>query len=318
MLKNNSFFQQKIIGECSPIRLGAIRVIAVFTALLFVCWENLPSFSVMPRDWYHPLGYMMFMPQSLMYSLLSSFWLLASFKLLLVLFLSLAMVGYQTRFTMPCATFLYLIYISIPRAFSWFFHTGLIPLYLMFFLIFLPSEDGLSFDAKRRIKKGDLSFEHPNAMYAWGVFLLRLVVALCYFQAGYAKLHNSGLSWIEPWNLEHHVVTSTLTLMHFDFRVGLWMMQAFPDWAWSLFAAAAICSELFYPLVLFSWQLRQIYPLVGMALHMSILFIQNIFFPDLIILQLVFYDWDRILNLLSYSSHDRRSSKRGPRPKSVL
>ena len=305
-------FDQKVVGICSAARLGAIRLIVIMTALFYVLWENMPSFSEVPVSWYRPIGLMMFFPKSLMQELLSSATLLILFKTALIIFLLLSLIGCKTRWSLLIATPLYLIYISIPRAYAWFFHTGLIPFYLMFFMLWLPIEDALSWDSWLGKNKESSSKGTQQKIYAWAVFLLRFVLAGCYFQAGYAKLHNSGLKWFAPWNLKHHVLQSTLGIMHFNFGLGLKLMYL-PDGLWILLSAAAVFSELFYPLILFSWHLRMIYPLVGMMLHGFILLLQNIFFPDLIILQLIFYDWDRIFNLERFPWHDRRGARRRPK-----
>ncbi|MSR76735.1 MAG: hypothetical protein EXS63_00695 [Candidatus Omnitrophica bacterium] len=306
-------FERKMVGMCNASRLGAIRILVLLTALFYVLWENFPVFSEVPFDWYRPIGFMMFVPRSMMAVLLSSSVILAAFKLLLVVFLLMALVGCQTRWSLLAATVMYFIYISVPRAYAWFFHTGLLPFYLMFFMLWLPVEDGLSWDQSQSQKKGRSGEkETQQVIYGWSVFLLRAVMAGCYFQAGYAKLHNSGLEWFAPWNLKHHILQDTLGIMHFRFQVGLGTIH-WPDGVWILLSAAAVFSELFYPVILFSWHLRMIYPLIGMMLHGFILLLQNIFFPDLIILQLIFYDWDRILNLNRFPWHDRRGTVKRPK-----
>lgn len=305
-------FDNKIIGMCSAYRLAAIRILIISTALFYVLWEQLSTFSEVPVSWYRPIGFMMFFPVGLMQEMLASASLLTLFKMTLTLFLLLALIGCRTRLSLLVAVPLYLIFISIPRAYAWFFHTGLVPFYLMFFMLWLPVGDALSVDSFLGRSRNTRGSETQQKNYAWSVFLLRAVLAGCYFQAGYAKLHNSGLEWFAPWNLKHFILESSLTIMHFDTRIGM-VTLGWPDWLWVILSIAAVFSELLYPIVLFSWQIRMIYPIVGMGLHGVILALQNIFFPDLIILQMIFYDWDRLLNLQRFPWHDRRGARRRPK-----
>lgn len=287
-------FERKIVGMAPPIRLGILRVIIVATALMNVLWEDYPSFAEAPFSWYRPEGFMMFIPWSWMQNLMTSAFHLTVFKWTLVTFLTLALVGYMTRLSLFFALVLYFIFLGSVRAYAWFFHFGLASFYLMFFLLMLPCADGFSLD--HRLRKNERTHhldERPSEVIGWSVFLLRAVLALCYFQAGYAKVHNTGLAWVEPWNLKHFVVGDSLTVMHFDFDWGLFLMH-WPDGIWQVLAIGALFSELLYPAVLFSWHLRMVYPLIGIFLHGSILLLHNIFFPDLILLQAIFYDWERI------------------------
>jgi hypothetical protein len=297
--------ERKLIGMAPASRLGILRILIVFSALMYVVWEHFISFSEVPFAWYRPEGFMMFIPRGSMEALLTSKLALMAFKGGLLFFLTAALVGWKTRFSLFAATLLYFIFIGTVRAYAWFFHTGLLPFYLMFFLIWLPCGEDMSLDALSKPKTA--RDPRPSENIAWGVFLLRAVVAFSYFQAGFAKLRNTGLTWMEPWNLKRYVVEDSLTAMHFEFDFGLKMMHL-PDTFWGLFAVVALFSELLYPCVLFSWRLRMIYPIAGVFLHSVILLMHNIFFPDLILLQMVFYDWDRILLPRALPPQDRRKA----------
>ena len=289
-----------------PERLGFIRIISVSAALMYCLWENFTAICEVPFSWYKPLGFMMFLPEKIIWHLHWSPERLLLFKAVTIFFLLLSLFGVFTQVSLFFATCFYFYFIGVIRGYAWFFHTGLVPLYLMFFLIWLPSGDGISLDQK--IFKNKMLFpdERPSPSIGWSVFLLRAVAAGCYFQAGYAKLHNMGIFWISPWNLKHFFIQDSLNIMHFNFGWGLKVMH-FPDPFFILLAVTAIASELFYPVILFSWSLRMVYPIIGAMLHTTITFFHNIFFPDLIILQLIFYDWDRILGIPKLPDYDRRS-----------
>jgi predicted DCC family thiol-disulfide oxidoreductase YuxK len=56
----------------------------------------------------------------------------------------------------------------------------------------------------------------------------------------------------------------------------------------------AICNETFFGLVLFSRLARRIFPVAAIMLHSGIFLLQRILFIDLILLQLVFFDFTRV------------------------
>ena len=102
-----------------------------------------------------------------------------------------------------------------------------------------------------------------------------------------------GFEWLEPWNLRHFFIQNNLNPMPLDLNWGLNLVHL-PNSFWSTLAAFVFFSELFFPVILFSWNLRQVVPLLVGGLHALVLFLQNLFFPGLVILLLIFYDWDRV------------------------
>jgi hypothetical protein len=126
------------------------------------------------------------------------------------------------------------------------------------------------------------------------------VIALPYFAAGMSKIRNGGAAWFMPANLRGILLQDTLDPMQFDWRVTLRLLDL-PAALFALLAVAAVASELLYPTVLFSRTARRWVPPITAALHLGIWFLQNILFFDLILIQLVFLDWDRLANRLTAS-----------------
>jgi hypothetical protein len=65
-----------------------------------------------------------------------------------------------------------------------------------------------------------------------------------------------------------------------------------------MLAISAVAGEIVYGTVLFSRRARQVLPAVMLAMHVGILFLQNILFFDLILLQAVFYNFRPLLRRL--------------------
>ena len=85
------------------------------------------------------------------------------------------------------------------------------------------------------------------------------------------------------------LLRTTLAPMEFDWTVSIDLLQA-PDAVFVALAVVGLFTELLFGLVLISRQARQVLPAAMAATHGGILFLQNILFVDLILLQAVFYD----------------------------
>ncbi len=282
--------ERKIIGMPPADRLGILRFLVVLAALLEVLSLPFASLAELPADWYHPKGLILLLPQFCLKALLASAPALILFKAVLIAFLILAMIGIWTNFSLLMSALLYFILVGCVHAYASFFNLNVIPLYLLFLMVWLPTGDGFSIDSK--IKKIPV-YSHSSLTIGWSIFLLRAVLAFCYFQWGYAKLRNMGFEWLEPWNLRHFFIQNNLNPMPLDLNWGLNLVHL-PNSFWSTLAAFVFFSELFFPVILFSWNLRQVVPLLVGGLHALVLFLQNLFFPGLVILLLIFYDWDRV------------------------
>jgi len=120
-----------------------------------------------------------------------------------------------------------------------------------------------------------------------------VVIALPYVAAGLSKIRNGGLFWWESVNMRDRLYAISLDPMEFDWKLSLSLAPA-PDILFSLLGIAAVLSELTFGLVLVSRTARQILPIMMILMHIGIIFLQNILFFDLILLQLVFFDFVKI------------------------
>ena len=69
--------------------------------------------------------------------------------------LLLGVVGHGSRIVVPAAALCYLVMAGVLREYAWFYHTGLIPIYVLAVLSFTPCGDGWSLDRAIRIARGD-------------------------------------------------------------------------------------------------------------------------------------------------------------------
>lgn len=301
--------ERKVIGMAPAVRLGMLRAVICSAAIFSVAMERLSAFAEVSAVWYQPAGFLKWLPHAWMHTLLSSGGMLLGFQLLLILFLLMAAAGILTGFSLAVSMVLYFIYAGILRSYGTYFNSGFVLLYLLFFMIFLAPGSAFSIDAGIRRKRGEKPDLQPHQSIGWSVFLLRAVVALSFWQAACAKLHFTGLPWIDWWNVKRFFVADNLTFGSFDSGFISHAVQL-PETFWSGLAGAYLGLELFFPLVLVSWDVRRYYPLAAAALQILLIVLCPALVLDAgtaLILLLVFFDWDRVLLKHLLPPQDRRS-----------
>jgi hypothetical protein len=291
------FFFQKYVKEATPESLGAIRIIVCFIQLIMTLWlEDLPSTALLPPELRSSMGVMQYFYNIPGFeSFARNQTSLQLFEWLTALLLMLGMIGLRTRIVLPLGALCYLILGGIPRQYTWFYHTGLIPVYLMAILSLTPCADGLSVDRLWKIYRGRTvpAADQPLPIYGWSRYACWVIVAVSYVQAGFSKIHKSGFFWWDPENMKAIIFSSTLDPVQTNWEVALKLVHA-PDILFALLGIAGMYGEIAYGLVLFSAIARKILPIFMASVHIGILFLQDILFLDLIILQLIFYDFTQI------------------------
>ncbi|MEO8277730.1 MAG: hypothetical protein ABI639_16065 [Thermoanaerobaculia bacterium] len=287
-------FAERFVPPATPGMLGAIRAWVATVLLISALWENLASTALLPRGMVNIEGIF-----RLLYALPIGFAKLVAsanalgvFQTFTVLLLVAAAVGYRTRWTVPLAASAYLVMAGIFRQYAWFYHSGLVPMFLLFVLSFTPCGDGFSIDRWLRSRRGLPVPEAARATlaYGWARFLLWTTLALPYVEAGLSKLRRGGLGWADPANLKSVLLVDTLNPMQFDWGVTLHLLHA-PDALFWAIGVGTILGETGFGLVLFSRRARQLMPLVTIGMHFGIWLLQNVLFFDLILLQAILYDW---------------------------
>lgn len=299
-------FRRRHVGTATPEALGAVRILVCAILLVSVLWEDLVSTSFLPRSLADPdgvLGLLFALPLGLgagLERLAASAPALAVFHAATALLLLLGALGWRTRAVLPLAAAAYLVFGGLIRQYSRFFHTGIVPWYVLAVLCFAPAADGLSLDRRRRLRAGRpvpaAGVAHES--YGWARYAVWVTIALPYVEAGLSKLRSGGLDWLHPATLRTYLLRDTLNPMEFDFRLSLALVEL-PAAVVVAFAAAALGMELAYGLVLVSRRARRVLPAAMAGVHAGILLLQNVLFFDLILLQAVFYDWRPLLGRLA-------------------
>ena len=303
-------FIRRIVGEATPGSLGAIRMWTCAILLLTTLLEDLGSIAWLPAELRHPrgmLGYLYTLPIGFE-ALVTSEMSLRAFQLLTELLLFLGLVGWRTRVVLPLGALCHFLLLGILIDYSFFWHQNLVPLYVMMVLCFTPCGDGWSVDRLRKIYQGQTvpDAERASPVYGWSRYACWVMIALPYVANGLSKLQDGGFFWWNATNMRTNLYSDTLNPREFDWALSLHLAHA-PDIFFSLMGLFALFSETFFGLVLFSRIARRIFPVVAIMMHIGIFLLQRILFIDLILLQLVFFDFTPIRKAIG----GRLASKRG-------
>lgn len=289
-------FFRKYVGEATAESLGAIRILTCGFLLASAVWEDLASSALLPREMRVPMGMLdFFYTLPGFESFVESEVALQIFKWLTVLLLFLGMIGWQTRFVVPVGAFCYFLLGGIIRHYEHFGHSAMVPLYLLTVLALTPCGDGLSVDRLWKVAQGKAvtATDQPSPVYGWSRYACWVVIALVYLSAGLSKLTDGGLLWWNATNMRKIVFQDALNPAWWDWSLGLYLLPA-PDIVFIMLGITGFFGELGYVTVLFSRVARRIFPIVMMMAHTGIFFLQGVAFFDLILLQLIFFDFTKI------------------------
>ncbi|MBI4004250.1 MAG: DUF393 domain-containing protein [Candidatus Omnitrophica bacterium] len=291
-------FFKRFVGEATPGTLGAIRMLTCGILLLHTLWEGLASTALLPREMINTPGGIMRVLALLPIGFerfLANETALGVFQWVTGALLFLGAIGWRTRITVPLGAVGYLLMGGIFRLYAWFYHTGVIPVYVMAVLSLTPCGDGWSVDRLRKVARGAPvpPADRATAVYGWARYACWVVIALPYLAAGMSKLRNSGLTWWNATNMRIFLYRDTLNPMGFESELSLRLTSA-PDAVFAVLGLVGLLAELVFVSVLFSRWARRILPFVAAGMHAGIFLLQNILFLDLMLLQLAFIDWTRI------------------------
>ncbi len=268
------------------IRAG---VSAVF--LISILATSFPNLGRLPATLLRPNGIMQLLSWKF-YDLLLTPQGMSLLKWALVISLSFSTIGYLTSLTTKSSALLVVFYEGLLRSFGHFNHDEMLAVYCLIVLAFSPCGDGFSVDSLpgRTRKKGEQAYGFP-------ILLMRLLVAWAYFSSALIKLRVAGLGYFSKDNLPALAIMHSLDNLHdthFRFAFSLPAIRDYLPYV----VALVLIWELLFPLAVF-WKRARWYILgVGVAFHVSTLFMMNIFFPYQLAMYLVFVDWPRVAGWL--------------------
>ncbi|MGB7158460.1 MAG: DCC1-like thiol-disulfide oxidoreductase family protein [Tepidisphaeraceae bacterium] len=311
-------FARRAVGTTTPGALGAIRVLTCLVLAYAALAEPIDSVVKLSPTDRTSMGMMDFvyaegasargLPIGFDHLVRSESGL-AVYKALTVALLVVGAIGWKTRPVLILAAICYLPLMGIVRSYSWLSHSGVVPFYMLLVLIFTRAGDGWSLDRLIKLWKdqpvpaGDV----PSAYYGWARYAIWLVFALPYVAAGLCKLTNDSWRWWEGINLQTILFTDALRpgKSGQDFILQhAWL----PTWAFTVMGVMTVVIEVGFGLVLISRVARMIWPIMAIGMHVGIQVLQSILFWDLIVLQVMFYDWTKARHRIGRWLYAKRGS----------
>jgi hypothetical protein len=282
----------RLVPETAPA-LGAVRFVVQGTFLVSVLVTSFSALGQLPVTILRPIGVMKLLPWSFYDDLLTPAGM-GLLKWVLVLSLVLSTAGFLTSLTTKTSLLLVVFYQGLVRSFGHFNHDEMLGVYYLAVLAFTPCGDGVSLDSWSKGKH-----EHqPGFVYGYPILLMQLLMAWAYFSSALVKLRVSGFKYFSADNLPTLAIYHSLDNLHdTHFRLAFWLPEV--RTVLPFVVGAALLWELLFPVAVFWKRLRWWFLGVGVVVHLSTLFLMNIFFPHQLAMYLVFVDWPSVAKHLS-------------------
>ena len=280
----------------SPRQLAWIRIFVCLTAVILTVIEDLPAIASLPVGMQREYQFCRLLNILPGYpALLANPYLLGILQWTTAALLFLGLIGFRTRTTLFLGGLGFLLMQAILREYTYFFHSGLVLVYLSLLLPWTPCAATWSVD-----RWLNPQMRQPRAQsVGFSVYACFTVVAMIYLLSGLSKIRDSGLGWFRGDNIEQKLVRDALEPIFLDYKwkATIWLVQHHaPDFVFSIIGTAGLIAELGYFTVLFSRTAQIVLPVIMFGVHLGILLFQHILFLDLLILQFIFLDVDRCAN----------------------
>ncbi len=289
-------FSSSRLANGTPRQLAWIRIVVCLTALIYTLMEDLPGIASMPAGMRNDDQFFHVLNSLPGYStLLSSPYLLATLQWTTAILLFFGLIGFQTRVSLLLGGLGFFLMQAILRHYTYYYHSGLVPLYLVLLLPWTPCAAAWSVDSWLHRHKRE-----PDAQsVGFSVYACFAVMAVIYLVSGLSKVHDSGLEWFHGGNIESKLVQDALSPIFFDYKwkATIWLVQHHaPDYVFTIIGTVGLIVELGYVTVLFSRTAQIIMPIAALGVHVGILVFQHILFLDMLMLQLIFLNVDWVTN----------------------
>ena len=272
----------------SAFALGVVRSIVHGMFLISVLLTSFSALGTLPVTIVRPTGAMKLLPWSF-YDQLQTPSGMVGLQIALVLSLLLSTAGLFTVVSTKTSLLLVIFYQGLLRSFGHFNHDEMLAVYYLVVLAFTPCGDEFSVDSwLRKSMKG-----RPWFAFAYPILLMQLLMAWTYFSSALIKLRVAGLKYFSPDNLPTLAIFHSLDNLHdTQFRLAFWLPQVRTYLPFVV--GLALIWELLFPLAVFWRRIRWWILGIGIAFHVSTLFLMNIFFPHQLAMYLIFVDWDKV------------------------
>lgn len=213
-------------------------------------------------------------------------------QLVTILSLSAAVLGFGGRVSLVLSALSYTLFYHIQIGYTHFYHSGLIPLQILYALCLMPVFDAFALDrviARRFFAKSETPETSRSALtYGWCVFVCWTIYGVAYCATGLSKL------WVTPlWTTDGNVLgmslSDSLHIIEYDFNLAAKMVNwGIADYVFPLLGVSAMVVEWAGIVILFSKGGRLLIPWMIAAMHLGIWFCHDFLFYELAVMPLMF------------------------------
>jgi hypothetical protein len=272
-------------APASPVNLGVSRllffagVLGMYASEDFSAWGAVSSAYWLPMPLFDALHLGAFQASTI--RVLEAVWRLS---------LVLSGVGLASRVSMAVAALLGVYLLGLPHNFGQTYHFDALLVIAMGVFALSRAGDAFSIDSWRR----GGSRREPSGEYTWPLRAIWVAMSLVFFAAGLAKLRNGGLEWITSGNMSILLTRALYHVSDADPQTTWGLVIAQHPWASSAVAAAAVATELFFPLALVSRTARAVLVPAAFMMLVSIRVLMGPTFGGFLVANVVWVPWDAV------------------------
>lgn len=284
ILRNNAEKLREFLFESdAAINLAVLRIVLV----AFILFTNFPSIAlqtaklgsdavVPPPGWASVIDIIPISP-GLIYGAGLTFMISGIF----------ALIGFYSRISIFVMAVLGLYVMGIPQFFGKIDHYHIL-WHVLLLLSFAPCGDALSVDQWRKSVKTN----EKSAQYGFPLKIVMILIGLSYLFPGIWKFVFSGFEWAFSENLKYKLHSKWLgqpesvPFLRIDRYAILYQGAAF----------VTLITEIGFLFALFYKKARILFVFSAFLFHISVYYFMNIGFFSLMILYVVFIDWDKLFS----------------------
>lgn len=286
------------LGLCRIILFGTMFLFYVLVPSLFPSWgllENFAPWGTVSHVFWNPVWLI-----SVLHISAPSAQLLDVIQIVWRASLLFSSIGLFTRVSTALSSALAIYLFGIAASFGRIHHMEHVVVFSFLIMAFSRCGDAWSIDALIRKWRANRSHRPVDPVemsgeYTWPVRMIWVVITLIYFAAGIAKVRHSGFAWITSDTMSHILIWHSYHAASADPLTHWGLMLSRSAVASRMLAACGMGFELAMPLVLFSKRVRYVLIPCMVAMQMGIALMVGPNFYQMILCQLLWVPWDRVV-----------------------
>lgn len=262
-------FDRWYLRDAPPERIAVLRILVGLFALIYtsVRLPDLWGYSDFSDSRFRPVG----VTGVLDLPLSPTVW---HALLIGTIALSVAFtVGWKYRMVAPVFAVALLFETTYHDSFGQLFHTENLMVLFVIVLAVTPAADAYAVDRRATLVR-------PGPQYGWPLVLLSVITVTTYVLAGWAKIANGGMGWLDGDVLLNQIAfdNARKAVMGDPYSaIGAWMVGH--AWLFPPIAVAAVLVELAAPVALLGGRWRNVWVVAAWLFHAGTAAVMYISFP---------------------------------------